>query len=283
MADPLIGYAVRMQVRQILASYEAEIIDRYFELGGFLPNRDYEDRTAKNEQAALVEKYYHNIDFTDNSSLDRFLLVLGEILYDLNPSRCKYSWQHPSDLAEQHFDRLLRFLTLDGIQYLDERLFVNRDTIDLPDFSELTDVKIETIRSYIDEARKRLAAGNYPAVLTLAYTLIEEFLKVLLRGLSVEFKQSSGNIVHLYGALKDPLNLHPNGDNIERHTRTILEGLSKQIAAIYGLANKGGDRHARVFEPEKHHAQLALNASILLCDYLMSMWEKHNSTDDNSD
>lgn len=49
----------------------------------------------------------------------------------------------------------------------------------------------------------------------------------------------------------------------------ILQGLKSQVSGLYELANKASDRHARRYNPARHHAKLAVNAAFTLCEFLL--------------
>jgi hypothetical protein len=35
------------------------------------------------------------------------------------------------------------------------------------------------------------------------------------------------------------------------------------------LTNKAGDRHNRVYKPQKHHAKLAVNCAFSICEFVL--------------
>jgi hypothetical protein len=78
----------------------------------------------------------------------------------------------------------------------------------------------------------------------------------------------------------EPLNLNPKGENLESYLKTNLQGLRNQISGFFELANKASDRHARRYNPARHHAKLAVNAAFTLCEFLLDSFEyqqKRNS------
>ena len=60
---------------------------------------------------------------------------------------------------------------------------------------------------------------------------------------------------------------------LEKYLKAILEGLQRQIAGLFEVANKASDRHARRFNPAPHHARLAVNAAFTLCEFLLESFE----------
>lgn len=268
MPEPILGFACRNQIREVLTQYTVERIERYFCLGNFFPD-DTHVSTVIGEQRILVEQYFAAIDFTSIEEVNRFFLVLEEIIHDLQPSQNRFPWQHPSDLAEEHNERLQRFLKREGVELIEGHLRIAQGVVE----TGLTDISEQSILRYVNRAKQRLTEEDYPAAITISYTLVESFLKTLLRNLEVEFRDTQGDIRQLYNDLKEPMQLNPAGQNIESYVRIILDGLQKIVAGLYDLANNAGDRHAGRYEPDRHHAQLAVNAAFTLCEYLLAVWE----------
>jgi hypothetical protein len=91
--------------------------------------------------------------------------------------------------------------------------------------------------------------------------------------LDVTFNENEGDIRKLYQLAADPLNLNPKGETIESFIKNILQGLRSQIAGFYELANKASDRHARRYNPARHHAKLAANSTVTFCEFLLDSLE----------
>ena len=126
----------------------------------------------------------------------------------------------------------------------------------------------------IEKANKKLAAGDYDGAITNCYTLVEELLKKLLRKTAdTAYSKNEGDIRKLYKKLSDRLNLNPKGENLESYLQLILRGLQQQIDGLYHLANKAGDRHSKLYKPSKHHAQLAVNVALTLCQFLLESYK----------
>ena len=46
-----------------------------------------------------------------------------------------------------------------------------------------------------------------------------------------------------------------------------------QATGLYELANKASDRHTRRYNPARHHAKLAANSTVTLCEFLLESLE----------
>jgi hypothetical protein len=60
-------------------------------------------------------------------------------------------------------------------------------------------------------------------------------------------------------------------DEIPDFVFQILSGLDTSIRRLAGLSNNSGDRHANKFNTKSHHAILAVNSAMTLCDFLIDV------------
>ncbi len=137
----------------------------------------------------------------------------------------------------------------------------------------LVNLSEESITEHIAKARKKIEAGDAAGAIANAYTLIEEFLKQLVRKTGTTFNENEGDIRALYKLAAGPLHLDPKGESLENYLKAILEGLQRQIGGLFELANKASDRHARKYNPATRHAKLAVNAAFTLCEFLLESFE----------
>ena len=137
-----------------------------------------------------------------------------------------------------------------------------------------------SIIEHVDKARHKIESGDHAGAIANSYTLVEGFLKELLRRTGTSFNESEGDIRSLYKLVAAPLNLEPKGDHLERHLKAILEGLQRQIGGLFEVANKASDRHARQYNPAPHHAKLAVNATFTLCEFLLESYVYQQKRDD---
>ena len=85
----------------------------------------------------------------------------------------------------------------------------------------------------------------------------------------IEYKITEGYIRVLYKLLQKERSLNPSSEKIDSRLKPILSGLQNIVSGIFDVSNKAGDRHKRVYEAKFHHAQLAVNSSLILCDFLL--------------
>jgi len=137
----------------------------------------------------------------------------------------------------------------------------------------LINLSEESITEHVAKAKRKIEAGDSAGAIASAYTLVEEFLKLLLRKTGIAFNENEGDIRALYKLVAEPLHLAPKNDSLESYLKAILEGLQRQIGGLFELANKASDRHARKYNPAPHHARLAVNVAFTLCEFLLESYE----------
>lgn len=134
----------------------------------------------------------------------------------------------------------------------------------------LVSIDHNAIAEQIAKSHARVRNGDYSGAITIAYTLVEQMLKLLVKELlRTDAYDEQGDIRSLYQLVRDPLNLNPATSSIAKPLKSILDGLQKLVAGLYEIANKAGDRHVRRYNPSEHHAKLAVNSAFTLCEFLI--------------
>lgn len=172
-------------------------------------------------------------------------------------------------------------ITMDGYKHLEMLSESTENFLEAFPGKSFDKTMHEALREQLEKAKEKLARGDYTGVITNCYTLMEGLLKELLKKTKDGYKETEGNIKKLYGQLSDSLDLSPEGENLESCLKPILQGLLQQIVGLYNLANKASDRHARIYNPTHRHAKLALNATSMLCEFLLESYEYQKKQLDN--
>jgi hypothetical protein len=267
MSRELISKATRNEFREVLTGYVLREIGMFFEAGGITPRRDYDPQVG-GQRRSLVECYYANLDFSSAADVRKLVAVYEELIENLQ----QVSERNPES-QNVTMNALLRRMERDGFRYQNGRFVsdaLNAAIVHAPSLVHLTE---ESIQEHIEKARQKVANGDSAGAIANAYTLVEEFLKQLLRKTNTAFKESEGDIRALYRAVCAPLHLDPKGESLENYLKAILEGLQRQISGLFEVANKASDRHARRYNPAPHHARLAVNAAFTLCEFLLESFE----------
>ena len=267
MSRELISKAARNEFREFLVGYTLREIEMTFDAGGLTPRKGYDPQVG-GQRRSFVECYYANIDFSSAADIKKLLAVYGEVIENLQ----RVAKRNP-DGQNVTMSALLRRMERDGFRYDNGRFVVagqNAAMVHAPSLVQLTEASIQ---EHVEKARQKIANGDSAGAIANTYTLVEEFLKQLLRKTGTTFNESEGDIRALYKAVCTPLHLDPKGESLENYLKTILEGLQRQISGLFEVANKASDRHARRYNPAPHHARLAVNAAFTLCEFLLESFE----------
>lgn len=265
MAKELITKATRNEFREVLTGFVLREIDMIFESAGLTPKQDFNSQFA-GQRRSRVEQYYANVDFTNPSDVQKVVAGYEELMLQLNA--------HPSQWADDNrrkevIQKLLSRMERDGFRFERGRFISESIRVHRLDTPSLVALNRESLSEHVEKARAKIEAGDAAGAITNAYSLVESFLKEILRQTNTPFKESEGDIRNLYGCAADALNLNPKGENLESHLKTILQGLKSLVVGLYEVANKASDRHARRYNPAPHHAKLAVNAALTLCESLL--------------
>lgn len=264
MAQELISKSARNEVREILKRFILSQIDMFFEAAGLSPDLEF-DPGVSGQRRTLVEQYYKNIDFSSVGDAKKFLLVVEEMLLKLQ--------EYQEEDWEKKYQGIVRRFEREGIAFVDGRFETGSLAPSVVDAPTLVNISEESMTEHLEKIQAKILSSDYAGAISNSYTLVEEFLKELLRKTGTEFKETDGDIRSLYKLVSGPMNLNPSGDNLEKHLKSILTGLQSQIAGLYEVANKASDRHARKYKPAKRHAKLAANVALTMCEFLLESYD----------
>lgn len=190
----------------------------------------------------------------------------------------------PRHYLETEFDagsvveHLNKYLVYDGLELVKDDLFYrvrskdNRD-IPTPDFTNNFSAQKGShafILEQSDKCREKLAKQDYDGAITNARSMVEAVFEEILERAGQEIPNHEGDLNKLYKAIKKQLNLDPGQRDLAETLKQTLSGLNSIVTGIAGISNKMGDRHARRYKPEKHHALLAINTAYALCEFLLA-------------
>jgi hypothetical protein len=268
MSRERISKATRNEFREILTKYTLREIAMIFDAGNLKPLADYQ-ATVGGERRGLIEAYYANLDFSSVTDTKNLLAVYEETIGKL----AQAVEQQPGQNHSAKINNLLRRMERDGFRYQNGHFSSASLTTGLVHAPSLVRITAGSIQEQVEKSLRKIADGDAAGAIASAYTLIEEFLKQLLRKSGTTFNESEGDIRALYKLVAGPLHLDPKGDSLENYLKSILEGLQRQVAGLFEVANKASDRHARRYNPAPHHAKLAVNTAFTFCEFLLESFE----------
>ncbi len=269
MTRDLISKTTRNEFREILTGHTLREIEMTFDAGNFTPRAGYQP-TVSGERRGLVEAYYANLDFSSPSDVKNLLAVYEEVIELLRKAQDHVI--NPESV-DGTISALLRRMERDGFRYEDGRFVSDALTVAVAHAPSLAQLSEVSVQEHLEKVRQKIANGDPAGAIANAYTLVEGLLKQLLCRTGTAFNENEGDIRALYKMLAEPLHLTPKNDSLETYLKAILEGLQRQIAGLFELANKASDRHARKYNPAPHHARLAVNVAFTLCEFLLESYE----------
>lgn len=119
---------------------------------------------------------------------------------------------------------------------------------------------------------------KYDSVLKTSRTLLEEVFCAVLEKKGVT-PSTSGKITDLYGQVKQEYGMKQN-QNFDKRVNNLLSGFEKILTSISEMRNEQSDAHgvgSKRIQIAEHHAQLFVNAAIVMADFILSVSEKQNS------
>ncbi len=131
----------------------------------------------------------------------------------------------------------------------------------------------EFINQQIQKSRDKLTQGDYDGAITNARSLVESFQEELIKKAGEEVPDYAGDISKLYKTTKKVMKFDSSQKDLSDTLKQVLSGLNSIMMGIAGLSNKMGDRHARTYKPERHHAKLAVNSALMFCEFLLDSYE----------
>lgn len=269
MSRELISKATRNEFREVLVGFTLREIEMIFEVAHMKPRADYEPPVS-GQRRSLIEQYYANIDFSSQKDVRKLLSAYEELIEQLQQAQSRVINPESVDTT---IETLLRRVERDGFTFQSGRFVSVKPQSVLVEVAATIALTEDSIAEHLEKARAKVEAGDHSGAIASAYTLVEEFLKELLRKTNTPFNENEGDTRALYKLVATPLNLDPKGDHLEKYLKSIIDGLQRQIGGLYEVANKASDRHARRYNPAKHHAKLAVNTAFTLCEFLLESYE----------
>lgn len=222
------------------------------------------------------------IDYLDNTdsvaSLIDFLLGMtnmGEMLS--KASTVEEQMAEQSAIVDSALNKINVLLRLSGKEIKGAPNYVISD-IGAP--AVITPVSLPKItRGYITSLPQRIQSDmesrEYDSVVTKSRTLVEETCIFILeeKGIAVP---EDGNVVKLFAECKKSLNMLTDKEGDARINR-LIGSLSSIVSAIAEMRNKNSDAHgagSKRINITADEAILIANSSVMLCDYLYSVFER---------
>lgn len=140
--------------------------------------------------------------------------------------------------------------------------------------TQITDiVDIDFVKQQIDKCREKMNTEDYDGAITNARTLLEEVLLWIESKIEGCRQAYDGNLPALYKRVSKLLNMYPDDSKANNSFNEIVRGFISIVNGFSGLSNNIGDRHATTKHPEPHHAKISVNASMIICEFLLDSYK----------
>lgn len=135
-------------------------------------------------------------------------------------------------------------------------------------------IKHEFVKEQIQKCQQKIASEDFNGAITNARTLCEAVFIHIIEAVEGVDVKNDGNILNLWSRVKKALKIDLSKDEVPDFIFQILSGLSSSVNGLAGLSNNASDRHANKFNTKRHHAKLAVNSTMTLCDFLIDVFNE---------
>lgn len=140
----------------------------------------------------------------------------------------------------------------------------------------LNEINHDFLVEQITKCQSKISAGDFNGAITNSRTLTETVLIHIIETVEGISLKNDGQILGLWNRAKKAIKLNISKDDVPEYVFQIIAGLDTTINGLAAVSNNAGDRHANKFKTKKHHAKLAVNASMTLCDFLIDVFNERN-------
>lgn len=145
----------------------------------------------------------------------------------------------------------------------------------------ITSIGHEFVGEQIEKCQQKISTDDFNGAITNARTLCEAVLIHIIETIEKTEVKNDGNIINLWARTKKAIKIDLKKDEVPDFVFQILSGLDTSLNGLAGLSNNAGDRHANKFNTKRHHAKLAVNSAMTLCDFLIDVLNERNKTTTN--
>lgn len=201
----------------------------------------------------------------------------NKILYDCDTKDIKLAYEKVVDCVLEHINKELIFCG-HQIRRIENNIYVCALDAPIAIISKkINDINHNYIKELVSRTADDISMGNYDSVLTKSRTLLEEVFCYVLEKKGIE-PSNSGRITDLYGQVKQAYGMKQD-NKFDKRVNNLLSGFEKILTSISEMRNEQSDAHGvglNRIKIAQHHAQLFVNAAIVMADFMLSVSEKQN-------
>jgi hypothetical protein len=274
----VISKKTRTEFREYFVGTTLRTISEEFDAADVPFASDYSPPES-GQRRALVEQYYHAVDFSSWRDVQRVLRVYESVLTGLEERVKDSSWGDKDDNAEKKLAFLIRCLERDGFVYSDGQITATAHNPTVEELAETAsgfDSKV--LRQQIDIIRNAIEDDPDLAIGT-AKELIETTCRTILTdyGLTVDV---GWDVTRLVKEVRGVLSLVPeNVPDSAKGAETIKRMLSNMgqisqgIAELRNLYGTGHGKDGQFKGLGPRHARLAVGCATTLATFLFETHE----------
>lgn len=133
------------------------------------------------------------------------------------------------------------------------------------------------VSQQIAKCKSKMNTEDFDGAITNARTLVEEILLSIEEQIQGSRQPYDGNLPSLYKRVSKQMNMYSDDDSAKDSFKEILRGFVSIIKGLASLSNKIADRHATIIHPQKHHAKIVVNSSMILSEFLLESLAYQNT------
>jgi len=135
----------------------------------------------------------------------------------------------------------------------------------------ITEINHDFVSEQIKKCQEKIGSGDFNGAITNSRTLAEAIMIHIIETNENISIKNDGNLVNLWNRAKKALKINLDKNDVPDFVFQIVAGLETSINGLAATSNNAGDRHANKFNTKKHHAKLAVNATMTICDFLIDV------------
>jgi len=209
-------------------------------------------------------------------NIERFRAVLVGVKDD---QKIYEIYKRITDAAIRAINAVLLFSHME-LRLIGSRFYLVEKGGDVPiiEAYRIKNINAPYIRGLTERVDDDFIKKNYDSVITKSRTLLEEVILYILEKAGASIPES-GNLIKLYVVCKQVLGIQQQRE-WDKRVNEMLSGLEKIVQAISGMRNINSDAHgagSKRIAIRDYESKLIVNATITLCEYLLSIFEsKYN-------
>jgi hypothetical protein len=277
MAD-LVSKKTRQEFREYFVGTSLRHITQEFDAADVLVDTEYEPPVS-GERRALVEQYYHTVDWQSWRDVRKVLNVYEHVLLALETLIPQLTHDGAKVQAEQTFAVLTRYLKRDGFAYADGRITAVGDNPSIDELSDTaTEMDAQVLRQQVERIRHAIDDDPDLAIGT-AKELLETTCKTILADAGTAI-DPTWDLQRLAKEARSVLQLVPEdvpnstkGAEVVKRILSSLAQVSTGIAELRNLYGTGHGKGGRSKSLSARHARLAASCATTLAIFLFETHE----------